>query len=132
MSAEADTTVHAHLVVILNECLLSAAKSGDIPRLQVLRCVLGPIRALTDPGAHSEVAELGCRSCCDLCDLAPMSRIETGALTGRFVATISPPLFPLADPRRFRSEHSPCAQSYPHSGRQFRCTRAAHIRWNCQ
>jgi hypothetical protein len=47
MSAEADTTVHAHLVVILNECLLSAAKYGNIPRLQVLRCVLGPIRALT-------------------------------------------------------------------------------------
>ena len=76
MSAEADTTVHAHLVVILNERLLSAAKSGDIPKLQVLRCVLGPIRSLTDPGSHSEVAELGCRSCCDL---APMSRIETGA-----------------------------------------------------
>ena len=47
MSAEADTTVHEHLVVILNERLLSAAKSGDIPKLQVLRCVLGPIRALT-------------------------------------------------------------------------------------
>ena len=47
MSAEADTTVHEHLVVILNERLLSAAESGDIPRLQVLRCVLGPIRALT-------------------------------------------------------------------------------------
>jgi hypothetical protein len=47
MSAEADTTVHAHLVVILNERVLSAAKSGDIPKLQVLRCVLGPIRALT-------------------------------------------------------------------------------------
>ena len=76
MSAEADTTVHAHLVVILNECLLSAAESGDTPRLQVLRCVLGPIRALTDPGSHSEVADLGCRSCCDL---APMSHIETGA-----------------------------------------------------
>jgi hypothetical protein len=76
MSAEADTTVHAHLVVILNECLLSAAESGDIPRLQVLRCVLGPIRTLTDPGSHSEVAGLGCRSCCDL---APTSRIETGA-----------------------------------------------------
>jgi hypothetical protein len=76
MSAEADTTVHEHLVVILNERLLSAAKSGDIPKLQVLRCVLRPIRALTDPGSHSEVAELGCRSCCDL---APMSHIETGA-----------------------------------------------------
>ena len=46
MSVEADTTVHAHLVVILNERLLSAAESGDIPKLQVLRCVLGPIRAL--------------------------------------------------------------------------------------
>jgi hypothetical protein len=76
MSAEADPTFHAHLVVILNECLLSAAKSGDIPKLQVLRYVLRPIRALTDPGSHSNVAELGCRSCCDM---APMSRIETGA-----------------------------------------------------
>ena len=57
--------------------------------------------------------------------MAPMSRIETGALTGRFVAAIFPPQFPLADPRRFRSEHSPYAQSYPHSGRQFRGTRAA-------
>ena len=64
------------LHTILNERVLSAAKSGDIPRLQVLRCVLGPIRALTDPGSHSEVADLGCRSCCNM---APMSRIETGA-----------------------------------------------------
>ena len=64
------------LHTILNKRLLSAAKSGDIPKLQVLRCVLGPIRALTDPGSHSEVAELGCRSCCDL---APTSRIDTGA-----------------------------------------------------
>ena len=60
----------------MNECLLRAATSGDIPRLQVLRCVPGPMRALTAPGSHSEVADLGCRSCCDL---APMSRIETGA-----------------------------------------------------
>ena len=64
------------LHTILNKRLLSAAKSGDIPKLQVLRCVLGPIRALTDPGSHSEVADLGCRSCCNM---APMSRIETGA-----------------------------------------------------
>jgi hypothetical protein len=64
------------LHAILNERLLSAAESGDIPKLQVLRYVLGPIRALTDPGSHSEVAELGCRSCCDL---APMSHIGTGA-----------------------------------------------------
>ena len=35
------------LHTILNKRLLSAAKSGDTPRLQVLRCVLGPIRALT-------------------------------------------------------------------------------------
>ena len=35
------------LHTILNERLRSAAKSGDIPKLQVLRCVLGPIRALT-------------------------------------------------------------------------------------
>jgi hypothetical protein len=60
----------------LNERLLRAATSGDIPSLQVLRCVPGLIRALTAPGSHSEVADLGCRSCCDL---APMSRIETGA-----------------------------------------------------
>jgi hypothetical protein len=48
----------------LNECLLRVM-SCDIPKLQVLRCVLGPIRALTAPGSHCEVADLGCRSCCD-------------------------------------------------------------------
>jgi hypothetical protein len=32
------------LHAILNERLLSAAESGDIPKLQVLRYVLGPIR----------------------------------------------------------------------------------------
>ena len=118
MSAEADTTVHEHLVVILNERLLSAAKSGDIPKLQVLRCVLRPIRALTDPGSHSEVADLGCRSCCDL---APMSRIETGAFgpvgrgTGVALASdvsrlLSAPVpFPLAN-----------AHSHSHVGRTFR------------
>jgi hypothetical protein len=49
----------------LNECLLRAVMSCDIPKLQVLRRVLGPIRALTAPGSHCEVADLGCRSCCD-------------------------------------------------------------------
>jgi hypothetical protein len=70
------------LLAMIGEAMISVHNSArlprqrDIPRLQVLRYVLGPIRALTDPGSHSEVAELGCRSCCDL---APTSRIETGA-----------------------------------------------------
>jgi hypothetical protein len=97
------------LHAILNERLLSAAESGDIPKLQVLRYVLGPIRALTDPGSHSEVADLGCRSCCDF---APMSRSETGAFGPAGVALASdvsrlqsaPVPFPLANAH----SHFPC------------------------
>jgi hypothetical protein len=72
----------------------------------------------SDPGSHSEVADLGCRSCCDL---APMSRIETGAFgpvgrgTGVALASdvsrlLSAPVpFPLAN-----------AHSHSHVGRTFR------------
>ena len=43
--AEYTEAVH-RAIEALHRAMLRAAESGDIPRLQVLRCVLGPIRAL--------------------------------------------------------------------------------------
>ena len=112
------------LLAMIGEAMISVHNSArlprqrDIPKLQVLRYVLGPIRALTDPGSHSEVADLGCRSCCDF---APMSRSETGAFGPAGVALASdvsrlqsaPVPFPLANAH----SHFPCGPRFAEATR---------------